>query len=323
MSTHPETTETPVALFAFNRPDTTEQVFEQIRAAEPPELYLVADGPRPGHPDDKENCEAVRTVLEDVDWDCEVNRLYRETNVGLPESVSTGLDWVFDQVPEAIILEDDTVPNMDFFRFCETMLDRYRGDPRVMMVNGTNRLGTWRDHNQTHHFVTWQDVWGWATWRDAWDEHDPDIEAWGDPEVRDRIADHVADTERADYHADLFDSLYDGQVTGWSRAWRFALFRNGAVSVVPARNLITNIGFDDRGHYATNPDSPLANLPRHDFEGPYEERTTTIPDREYERECFYRFRRTHPTVRVLSLLPNSALSLVPKSLKRAFVDRIT
>ncbi|EMA65533.1 hypothetical protein [Halorubrum kocurii] len=314
---------TPVALFAFNRPDTTAQVFEQIRAAEPPELCLVADGPRPDHPDDEENCEAVRTVLDGVDWDCEVHRLYRETNVGMPEAVYTGLDWVFERVPEAIILEDDTVPNADFFRFCETMLDRYRGDARVMMVNGTNRLETWRDADQTHHFVTWQDVWGWATWRDAWREYDPDIDAWGDPEVRARIADHVADGDRADYHADLFDSLYEGRVTGWSRAWRFAMFRNGGLSVVPARNLVTNVGFDERGHYATDPDSPLAGLPRRDLRGPYEERATVIPDREYERECFDRFRRTHPALRALSLVPNPALALVPNSLKRTVADRIT
>lgn len=133
----------------------------------------------------------------------------------------------------------------------------------------------------------------------------------------------VADDDRADYHADLFDSLYEGRVTGWSRAWRFAMFRNGALSVVPARNLVTNVGFDERGHYATDPDSPLAGLPGRDLEGPYEERATVIPDREYERECFDRFRRTHPALRALSLVPNPAFALVPNSLKRTVADRIT
>jgi len=320
--TDTRTLSVPVAFFVFNRPDTTKRVFEQIRAAEPPELFVVADGPREAHPDDVENCAAVREIIDGVDWECAVHRRFREENVGLPEAVYTGLDWVFEQVPEAIILEDDTVPNADFFRFCETMLDRYHGDTQVMMVNGTNRLETWRDHRQTHHFVTWQDVWGWATWRDAWDEYDPDIEAWGDPEVRDRIRDHVADEERANYHSNLFDSLYEGGVTGWSRAWRFAMFRNGGLSVMPSRNLVTNVGFDERGHYTTNPDSPLAGLPRRELPGPVAERSTVVPDREYERLCFERFRRTPPVNRYLSLIPNPVFDIVPRRLKNAVAERI-
>ncbi len=312
---------TPVALFAFNRPDTTRRVFDRIRAVEPPKLFVVADGPREGHPEDEARCREVRSIVSQVDWPCEVYTTFRDGNLGLPRSVYEGLDWVFDAVPEAIVLEDDTLPNTAFFRFCETLLDRYRGDNRVMSINGTNRLRTWKAGTQSYHFVTWQDVWGWASWSDAWDEYDPDVPEWDDPEVRRRIRDHVADDERFEYHRDLFDSLAEGGVTGWSRAWRFAMFRNGGLSAVPAKNLVSNIGFDDRGHYATNPDSPLANLPRHELSFPLERRRTVIPDREFERRLFDRYRRENPLENALTAVPEELFSVVPRRVKTAVERR--
>ncbi len=312
---------TPVALFAFNRPDTTRRVFDQIRAVEPPKLFVVADGPRDGHPSDENRCRDVREIVSEVDWPCEVYTTFRDRNLGLPRSVYEGLDWVFGTVSEAIILEDDTLPNEDFFRFCETLLDRYRGDDRVMSINGTNRLHRWKADSQSHHFVTWQDVWGWASWSDAWAEYDPDIPEWSDPEVRARIRDHVADDERFAYHSDLFDSLSEGGVTGWSRAWRFAMFRNGGLSAVPSRNLVSNVGFDDRGHYATDPESPLANLPRHELSFPLDRRRSVVPDRAFERTLFDRYRRTSRLERMLTAVPNELLSVIPGTMKAAVKSR--
>lgn len=312
---------TPVVFIIFNRPDTTERVFERINAVEPSELFIIADGPREDYPGDVNDCAAAREIVTRIEWECDVHRLYREQNTGLPEAVYEGLDWVFEQVPEAIVLEDDTVPNRDFFRFCETMLERYHDDERVMSITGTNRLETWKDDRQDYHFVTYQGVWGWATWRRAWELYDPEMRSWPDPEVQKRIRDFICDDERFEYHRPRFQSCYEGRAPAWSKRWEFAHYLNSGLSVVPSRNLVSNVGFDERGLHTTDPDDPLADLPQQTLEFPLEKRTVVAPDREYERRCFEQFRRPSRTQRLLSRVPQPVVDAVPTPLKRGISRR--
>ena len=129
---------TPVAFLVFNRPDVTEKVFAEIRKAKPPQLLVVADGPRKEKPDEIEKCQAVRSIIEKVDWECQVYKNYSDINLGCKLRVYSGLNWVFDTVETAIILEDDCLPHPTFFRFCDELLTKYREDKRVMMISGTN-----------------------------------------------------------------------------------------------------------------------------------------------------------------------------------------
>ena len=129
---------TPVALFIFNRPDTTKKVFEEIRKAEPARLFVIADGPRKNVERDKELCKLTREITENVDWNCKVTRDYAVENYGLRKRVSSGLTQMFNSVDEAIILEDDCVPHQSFFPFCQELLERYRNEEKVMMISGNN-----------------------------------------------------------------------------------------------------------------------------------------------------------------------------------------
>ena len=129
---------TPVAFLIFNRPDATRRVFESIRDAKPPLLLVVADGPRPDRPDDSRACAEARSLIDRVDWNCEVRTNYSDVNLGCGKRVSSGIDWVFQQVEEAIILEDDCVPDPTFFRFCEELLEKYRHDERISEIGGVN-----------------------------------------------------------------------------------------------------------------------------------------------------------------------------------------
>ena len=129
---------TPVAFIIFNRPDTTERVFAEIVKAKPPKLLVVGDGPRANREGDAAKVAAARAITKRVDWPCEVLTNFSEVNLGCKVRVSSGLDWVFEQVPEAIILEDDCLPHQTFFRFCEELLERYRDDQRIGMISGDN-----------------------------------------------------------------------------------------------------------------------------------------------------------------------------------------
>ena len=125
---------TPVVLIFFNRPERTAEVFATIRAARPAQLFVIADGPRLIRKSDASKCSAARAIIEQVDWPYQILRRFSEHNIGLRQNVSEGLDWVFSQVKQAIILEDDCLLDSSFFPFCETLLGRYAPDREVAMI---------------------------------------------------------------------------------------------------------------------------------------------------------------------------------------------
>ncbi len=234
---------TPVAFLIFNRPDTTAMVFEAIRQARPPQLLVVADGPRANRPEEEPLCQATRAVIEGVDWPCEVLTNYSDVNLGCKTRVSSGLDWVFSNVDEAIILEDDCLPHPTFFRFCEELLERYRDDDRVMMIAGTNKLFGRRSISTSYYFSRYVHVWGWASWKRAWKYYDVGMKAW--PEIRDGGSLNGIFREKrvARYWHRMFERVYHGGVDTWDYQWTFACLIQNGVTILPNVNLISNIGF--------------------------------------------------------------------------------
>lgn len=233
----------PVALFMFRRPDTTAPVLEAIRQARPPLLLVVADGPRRSRPDDAPACEATRALIDAVDWPCEVRREFAADNMGCRKRVSSGLAWVFGEVPEAIILEDDCVPDASFFPYCDEMLDRYRDDTRIAQVSGSNNQKGRRRGTHSYFFSRYNNVWGWASWRRAFRLYDVEMQRW--PELRDSgwLTGLLGDPTVAHYWKQQFQAVYDRRIDTWDYQWIYSTWLNGMVSAVPNRNLVRNIGF--------------------------------------------------------------------------------
>lgn len=251
---------TPVALLVFNRPDATSRVFAAIREAQPRQLLVIADGPRANRPDETTLCMKVRHIVEQVDWPCQVEYLYSEVNLGCRKRVSSGLDWVFNTVDEAIILEDDCLPDPTFFRYCQEMLDLYRHDERIMMISGSNLLGEWKAANQSYHFSYYGGVWGWASWRRAWRYYDVDMPLWSNPEIRDRVRDVIGVTSDFRRRAKAFDKTASGRIDTWDFQWSFARLMQSGLTVVPSVNLISNIGFGRDATHTKNARATVANL---------------------------------------------------------------
>src|SRR5437868_7090749 len=158
---------TPVALIIFRRPQFTEQVFQALARVQPRQLFVIADGPRPDVEGEAELCRATRAIIDRVDWQCEVIKNYLETNLGCGRRPATGISWVFDQVEEAIILEDDCVPGPSFFPFCEELLARYRDDERIMHIAGSTYEHGLLPTPYSYCFSHFNGAWGWASWRRA------------------------------------------------------------------------------------------------------------------------------------------------------------
>lgn len=241
MSSH--SLETPIAFLIFKRPDTTQKVFEVIREMQPKRLFVVADGPRSDRPGEADQTTATRAIIERVDWDCEVLKNYSEVNLGCAKRVSSGLDWVFSQAEEAIILEDDCVPDLTFFRFCEESLARYRHDERMMSISGQNVQFGRTQTKDSYYFSRYHHCWGWATWRRAWEHFDFDMVHW--PEIREQnfLQDLFCDPTAARFWHQTFQATYDGVIDSWANRWMLACWLQNGLSILSKNNLVSNIGF--------------------------------------------------------------------------------
>ena len=251
--------DTPVAFLIFKRPDTTERVFQAIREAKPKKLLVVADGGRDS--EEQEKCQQARAVIEKVDWDCEVLKNYSETNLGCKQRVSSGLDWVFSQVEEAIILEDDCVPHSSFFQYCQELLERYRDDNRIMHIGGNNFLCSRTNLEYSYYFSSYPHCWGWATWSRAWQYYDINMKLW--PLVQDYYSLYevfYTDEERL-RRKNIWEKTYQGKIDTWDYGWFFTIRSQNGMSILPRENLITNIGFGIEGTHTQGSNNRRANLP--------------------------------------------------------------
>ena len=242
---------TPVVFLIFNRPSLTARVFAEIARAKPKKLLVVADGPRLDRTGEAEKCEAARAIVERVDWDCEVYRNYSVANLGCKKRVGTGITWAFKQVEEAIILEDDCLPHPTFFQFCEELLNRYRDDERVMHISGSNFQFGQKRTPYSYYFSRYHPIWGWASWRRAWQYYDAKMTLW--PTVRESpwLLDILGDATAANSRSRTFDMVHAGQIDTWDYQWTFACWIQNGVAATPNVNLVSNIGFSEDATHTT------------------------------------------------------------------------
>lgn len=250
-----------VLFLVFNRADTTAQVFEAIRQARPPRLYVAADGARQGRPDEPAQCEATRLAATAVDWPCEVKTLFREQNLGCKMAVSGAIDWFFQHEEQGVILEDDCLPDPSFFDYCDTLLDKYKDDPRVMCISGDNFLNGQVPVEHAYYFSKFCHIWGWASWRRAWQGYDVAMRDWT-PESGRQLLKQVFPRSGPMQRIwlEILSRVAKGEINTWDYQWVYRCWLAGGFTVLPAVNLISNIGFDDRATHTADAENKLANM---------------------------------------------------------------
>jgi len=249
---------TPIAFIIFNRPDLTQIVFDAIRQAQPKQLFVIADGAR--FPEEAEKCQRAKDIIKQVDWDCQVLTNYADHNLGCRQRVSSGISWVFEQVEEAIILEDDCLPDLTFFQFCEDMLVRYRDDTRVMSIAGTNIQGNF-SLDFSYFFSRFALMWGWATWRRAWNLYDPSMLDW--PSLRKTRWLYSIGVGKEIFRWRWnrnFDIVYSGELDTWDYQWIYTCWREHGLTIIPLINLVKNIGYGNDATHTTGDHPILAKL---------------------------------------------------------------
>jgi hypothetical protein len=309
---------TPVALMMFNRPDLTERVFAEIARARPRTLLVIADGPRRDQAGEAEKCAATRAVIERVDWKCDVLKNYSDLNLGCARRPASGLRWVFDQVQEAIILEDDCVPHPTFFRFCDDLLEQYRDDERVMHISGNNWLFGQKQTSYSYFFSHYCLSWGWASWRRAFRHYDPEIKLW--PVLRNTswLVDVLGDARAVEHWQKLFDLTYAGidNVNTWDFQWLFATWAHRGLSILPNINLVSNIGFGDEATHTRGATNRLANLPRSEMIFPLKYPPCIVRDRDADGIIFEQT-MLPPAPSLYDKLRRKCATAVPASLRKS------
>jgi hypothetical protein len=249
-------TSEPVLLIAFNRPVEFARVVDRLRAVAPSRIYVAVDGPRPGHPTDAEQVARTKAVVDTIDWPCTVTTLYRDENLGCGRGVSGAISWFLEHEERGIILEDDILPQPTFFDFCTELLDRYEDDPRVLAISGCNfvppeqlgRPGGYRFSRVPH-------IWGWATWRRAWNLHSWDIADWQRDLPPARLWKATGRSVAGYLHwKTLFDMMARHEIDTWDFQLVYAGMVNEALTATSNVNLVDNIGWGaDATHTADRP----------------------------------------------------------------------
>ena len=271
----------PVLLTVFRRPDTTARVLDAILDARPRVLYVAADGPRARHQYDDAACAATRALFDDIGDGIEIRRRFRDHNLGCRDAMSDAITWFLDEVGAGVILEDDCLPSPDFFPFCAALLDRYADDPRVAMVTGFNRLGTFAPAGDDDYFFSDGGIWGWATWKRAWQAFDPTLSTWRTPAGR-RALRRAMDRGHFRQLAPALDAVALGDVDTWDYQWAYARNLQQALTATPRNNLVENIGFSHPG--ATHGETSPAHMPKRlSLDQPLRHPRVLRRERAYER----------------------------------------
>lgn len=252
--------ETPVLFLIFNRPDVTARVFAAIRKARPRRLFIAADGPRSNRDREAELCDQTRAVVANIDWSCDVQLRFQSENLGCRLAVSSAITWFFDQVDRGIILEDDCLPNESFFPFCEELLNRYADDTRIMQISGDNFQKVRRTIGYDYYFSIFNHIWGWATWRRAWKHYDVSMTGFNQKTVRELLYSMKHGRHFVEYWLDIFDRTHQGKIDTWDYQWTYSIWCARGLTILPSKNLISNIGFDANATHTTS-SSWLAQLP--------------------------------------------------------------
>jgi hypothetical protein len=252
----------PVLMIIFKRADTALKVIEAISRVKPKKLYIAADGPREGKVGEAEECKDTRdTVMKAIDWECEIHTLFREENLGCGFGPAEAISWFFQHEERGIILEDDCVPGESFFSFCAELLEHYKDDERIMHISGFNIQDGKKRGDASYYFSRYAEVWGWATWRRAWQLFDFEMKSY-----QAFLAGHGLDfifpepAIRNRWMKNFQHVLSENPTSIWDYRWMFNIWKENGLCITPNVCLVKNIGFDERAIHTKSLDNPFAKI---------------------------------------------------------------
>lgn len=318
-------TTVPVALVFFSRPDVLKLTFEAIREAKPSTLFLIQDGSRSGNLNDEIKIQECREIVKNIDWDCKVFRNYSEENMGCGMRVFSGISWAFQHVDRLAIIEDDCVPSLDFFKFCEELLEKYKDDERIDMISGMNNLGFFDKTPYDYFFTLYGTIWGWATWKRVWDTIDYKMNWLNDTDAT-RLIENLHGKDRIKIGREKYRLLNSNEkLTSWSYQRGINALLNSRLAIVPKFNLITNVGITDNGANSLNSIKftpkglrSVYYMKTYEINFPLKHPKYIINDIEYKRKLDRLMGNGHPWVRFFRTIESITYRIIYGDFKSIF-----
>jgi len=276
--------EIPVLLITFNRPDVTAIVLERILEMNPPKIYIFNDAPRQNNSNDREKCNIIRNSANNLSYSGQILTRFEEKNLGCKVGEATAMTWLFENEEMGIVLEDDIFPSHDFFYFCQEMLLKYKDDNRIFSISGCNLINTWKENINDYHFSLFGSFWGWAGWKRSWNHYNIEMPEWNNEVVRNLILQYLPTSEYRELRMTEFDALVNGQNDTWDFQFCFAHFINHALSIVPSKNMVQNIGINRPDAVHMVGESPFSDLVAYPVSLPMQHNPIMIPDYDYDIE---------------------------------------
>lgn len=231
----------PVVLVIHRRPDLVTKTINQLRSIKPRIVYVIADGPK--NSKEVRSCNEARYAIESIDWKCKVIRKYSNYNMGLRRRVVSGLNFVFKNENMAIILEEDLVIDPTFFKFCELNLRKYARNKKIISIAGNNFQFGKNSIKESYYFSRYVHSWGWATWRRAWQLYDDNMSKWDQLRSNNWLKSIFHNYPLELYWKLIFDMVLEKKVDSWAYRWTYTSFRHNALTIIPNKNLVSNIGY--------------------------------------------------------------------------------
>jgi hypothetical protein len=277
---------TPILLITFNRPIQTKIVFEHIRSIKPTKLFISCDGPRNGNSNDKNDIDLIKKIVENIDWECDIKYLFNPINLGCGRGPANAISWFFEHVDFGIILEDDCVPTISFFKFCQEMLYKYQNNSTIMAISGTN-VSKKIKYSSDYIYSSFPIMWGWATWKRAWEKYDFEMKEWTNVRKNNNLISHgIYNWRTHPVFKELFESTFRNislnKVDVWDHQWIFCNWLNNGLTVTSTKNLIHNIGFGEKATHTHSDELNRSNLGTYFSFPPYIGPSELLPNKKFD-----------------------------------------
>ncbi|MEF1254503.1 hypothetical protein [Vibrio sp. M260112] len=233
----------PVLLITFNKLEQTRKLIESLKVIQPKKIYVSNDGPRFGVDRDEVVYEVRSLIEKEINWDCDVIKIYHSQNLGCAKCVPYAINYLFQNEELGIILEEDCIPSPDFFEYQKEMLLHYKDDMRVMAICGYKPLKCIEGPSNSYYFSRYVSFWGWGTWKRAWAKFDFEMDEL-DTLVNSGLLRRNFPTY-IEYSANkiAFTQTKEGKNSSWGYRWAYSMIINRGVAIYPYCNTIVNIGF--------------------------------------------------------------------------------
>lgn len=289
----------PVLLLAFNRADHVRHSLTAIRDYHPDKIYLACDGAREFKIGEKDAVEETKTtMLEMVDWPCEVYTLFQSQNLGCANAVNSAISWFFKNEEWGIVIEDDVIISLDFFKLCEYLLPHYKDEERIMHINSFYCDPKAMRSNQIA-FGSAMRCWGWASWSRAWNRMDMQMKEWPSFNMWSLLPQlglFGVIIQWYYWHRD-YKNILKNRCSSWATRWNFSVLSSKGICISPKVTLSRNIGTDGGTHFFQNDPNPYSHLKIGSFDFPI-----VYPDSiEFEKKQLKIDKKNFYRLRILGL----------------------